>query len=486
MFSTEERKLMYKEFPHLLARDFSEEPLLFPPKIREIFNAIWGKALRGEMIRTVLCGPRGGGKTRVIASLEAALWYLLDWDVVNLGGSLVQAKKAYSYLMPIFNSSMVKPELEKSIQEITKKKNSGSEIHVLASTEKQTRSPHIGGRKRGGLLIIDEECEADERVVSSALSIVNTAHPSAIVRSSTFHKAFGSYQKVWDKADEMGYERFKWDIFDVAEKCKDECSAIKDEKTGKTAPCNVLNYCSGRAHAGEGWVSIREIRQYKREMTNEDFEIEFMGSRPSSAGLVFRPDHLMRTFTEEVFKEIPKGNCSIGIDWGWEGETSIVKLQQQYVEALNRRIHRVVHYEYYKRPRSTELYAELELLSRGWKIPIYADSSHKFNNDDLTNLGAYLQEVPFVRLKEYGIRNIIKMLEDETIQIPEAYEHLCSQMRGYRRGPTGRPVKGDDHGVDALLCAGIHFSNEGWGNTDSDKLCQIFDTFRRRGGRSGY
>ena len=432
-------------------------------------------------------GPRGGGKSRILAGIEFMLWYLMDWDVVNLGGSLSQSEKVYSYLLPAFNSKELNPIIERSVQKCTEKKLPClGKIFVLAATEKQTRSPHIGGAKRGGLLVVDEECEAEESVVVSALPVINTAHPSAILRSSTFHKSFGSYQKTWDNAGKLGYTKFEWDCFDVSEKCKDDCEMFKDPVSGKTGKCNVLDYCHGKAHGSEGWIPIEEIRQAKREMASDTFEVEMMGWRPSGVGLIFPPSLVQECISKDTFSLHHVGTIAIGVDWGFEGETSILQIQEQKDNSdKNKYFKRITAYEYFSRPKEHELYSYLEELSLGWRVPLYLDNSHKFQNEALTDLGANVTEVNFRNLKNYGITAIKKSMEDKELQIPESYTHLIDQILGYRMGKTGKPIKYNDHGVDALICALIHFTREGLGSSYSSRF-RVVDPYEMRKRGSGY
>src|SRR5205085_6669688 len=96
-------------------------------------------------------------------------------------------------------------------------------IRVLAASNKSTRSPHAGGKKkfkgkivvRGGILVIDEEAEADPKIVGASLGTINTARPSVNVRCSTFHNAVGSFAEVVDNHKKMGYKLYRWSVFDV-------------------------------------------------------------------------------------------------------------------------------------------------------------------------------------------------------------------------------------------------------------------------------
>lgn len=426
---------------------------MFPAKIKEVFDHIIDCAKNKKIGRIIIKAPRGGGKSRVLASIELVLWYVYDFDIVNLGGSFVQASKVYQYLSEAFYSDLIKPCLQKSIRvETTKKKEFGrGKIYVLAATEKQTRSPHVGGQTRGGALFIDEECEAEEDIVKSAIPIVDTANPSVIVRSSTFHTAFGSYQKCWDNAATMGYKQLTWDCFDVSQLCKDDCQNVMDRATGKVGPCIVLDYCKGKSHQSEGWIPIEEIRQARREMSAEEFEIEMMGSRPSSASLVYSPSRLLECIKPQVFKLDGRGSASVGVDWGY-GETAITLMQEQYSEEKKKWVKRILDAQAFNQAKEEEIYNVLEVISKSWSIPLYLDSSHVFQNQALEGRGATIYPVNFAMMKDYGINNVKKMMEDGLLEIPEEFTYFIDQLKNYRRNKnTGKPLKLDDHGADSLL-----------------------------------
>ena len=75
------------------------------PKIREIFEIVVGSFQRRDMLRIAILGPRGGGKTRLAATLELIAWRWFGYDWQNVGGSLKQARKCYSYCVEGYDGS---------------------------------------------------------------------------------------------------------------------------------------------------------------------------------------------------------------------------------------------------------------------------------------------------------------------------------------------------------------------------------------------
>jgi hypothetical protein len=96
----------------------------------------------------------------------------------------------------------------------------GNYFKAVAASSKQVRGPHPDN------LFIDEACEAKDEIILSALPMIDTSPSPLIVMTSTFHKIFGLFQETWDKAEQLGYVRLSWDIFDV---CREFDPAIWDD-----------------------------------------------------------------------------------------------------------------------------------------------------------------------------------------------------------------------------------------------------------------
>lgn len=126
-----------------------------------------------------------------VSFIEFYLWMIKSYDALNLGGSELQANNVYEYLLQYMDSDQYWMTLVKGqtkVSETTKKDRAW--IRVLTASSKSVRSPHAGGIRniggvrveRGGLLVIDEEAEADPEIVKAALPTINTARPSVNVR----------------------------------------------------------------------------------------------------------------------------------------------------------------------------------------------------------------------------------------------------------------------------------------------------------------
>src|SRR3990167_2042961 len=471
--------------------------LILVPKIRGMIVYALHRAQRKEIIRMIVKACRGGGKTfSIAAGIEFTLFYFFNYDAVNLGGSKAQAIKAYEIIYNLVQHPMVQPNI-KSITTSGVKKKNDTWISVLATSSTSVRSPHPGSVGKGGLLFIDEECEIkDPNIVKSAKPVVNTADPSAIIRSSTQHKLDDTFEEAWDNAKKEGYERFQWDIFDVCQHCTRKCyvSFEKDPVNGcydglrkDTYDVNGVvikkGYCKGKAHHDgwtyecdkngswtkhyghksdwkgkiEGWVKIEEIFQGYIENDSETFEIEYLGRKAKRKGKVYDSSLIDKAELEaldipfKLFRQLPK---SIGIDWGYSGETCVT-----YSFYYAKKIY-IYWIEFYTRQNLDYI---IECVRERSKTDnheeAYGDAEGAFENAQLQD-HLIVYSIAFAQWKDFGVKNARNMLEKERIQILKywqgeenpGYTHWLEQMRAYRLDRKSTRLKLNDHGPDAILC----------------------------------
>ncbi len=218
------------------------------------------------------------------------LWYLKGRSVVNMGGSLVQAEMVYGYFTECCDmDASVKDTIAGGDHGITMTETEaldGQKFSCVTASPKQVRGKHPD------VLISDETCETVDEVVHAALPMVNDSKHPLVVLASTFHKIYGIFQETWDNAEERGYLRLQWDIFDV---CESFDPAIWERPDiAKITGIDILKkLAKGRTGDPEGWVPIENIIQAWREKPTIDwFLVEYMGSRPSAAGLVLKPEDI--------------------------------------------------------------------------------------------------------------------------------------------------------------------------------------------------
>jgi hypothetical protein len=468
---------------------FPEKPLIImqrlgvydPEKHGEITPGIRDLIMdvcTGEVDSAVALANRGGGKSQGVSFIEFFLVFVKDFDALNLGGSELQAQGVYNYILSYIDHDKEFQNLlkgEAKISETHTKKNAW--IRVLTASQKSVRSPHAGGRKRdgrlaGGILVIDEEAEAAPDIVHAAMFTINTALPSVTVRASTFHNAEGSFKEVIDNHEEMGYKLYQWDIFDVAEKCEctgegcqseekcfreDHYENVIDPVTGESSrKLQHRAYCGGRGKYADGWIPMREIvKMWKRIKRNHSvWEVEAMGSRPSSKGFVIRDlRKLEENVTDRTGEQVymPGWPVTITVDWGtraagvevWQAQPedkhALIYAEEVEEAGLSQIISIIVELQKKYLGEFTEVAADIG--GGGNYLNPYLRENHRIP----------CRDVNFAEDKESAVAALNIFNESGSLIIPEEFTEYIHQANNWKR-KDGRIQKGHDHLMDAGVC----------------------------------
>lgn len=442
------------------------------PGLRELVEDVCSLDVKSA----VAVANRGGGKSFGVSFIEFYLWMILDFDALNLGGSELQADQVYQYILGYLESDTFWLRLVKGdpMRERTYTVED-SWCRVLTASQKSVRSPHAGGMRkgklRGGVLVIDEEAEASKEIVEAALPTINTAMPSVNIRCSTFHNLEGSFQEVVDHHAEMGYTLYRWDIFDVAQRCEcvgscqseeqcfreDHVEHYIDPDSGELKEKVVHKaYCGGRAMYADGWVAMEEIVTLWRRMrrNHERWEVEAMGSRPSSAGFVI--NDLMRFAQNKTTLKgkqlyLPGGPVSVCVDWGAvEGGIEVWQTQAGGKHAL-------LAADPMKNNNRTIMLGKILEYANLYKrdfLEVAADigGGGNYMNESLrTEHRLPVRDVNFQEEKESAVAAWNLYNDSGDIIIPEEFEEFSSQVTGWKR-QNGRIAKGNDHLCDTAVC----------------------------------
>ncbi|MGH7960224.1 MAG: hypothetical protein ACRERD_00165 [Candidatus Binatia bacterium] len=373
--------------PDLLRGLYGEKPitglrvldpsLKFPKKFRILFALIWKRASS----RFIIKGPRGGGKSKSLGAIGFALWFFKHLNVVDMGGSLEQAKNVYNYFSNTCyeNEGILKALPNEPLMQRTVS-DQGNYFKAIPASPKAIRGPHPD------VLLIDEAVEAKDEYITAALPMVNTSPHQLIVITSTFHKIFGIFQDIWDRAEELGYYRFSWDIFDV---CLPFDPGIWDDpRLNREIPDldELKQRAEGRTGDEEGWVPVENIIQAWREKSTLNwFDVEYMGLRPSAAGLVNDPEDVdacaINSQEHPEYAYLDGAECIIGIDWGFSSMTAVVDLMA-YTNGVKVQLEN----NNYTQVDLEIIIADIvEMVRLRQHRFIYADSAGKFENKALAN-----------------------------------------------------------------------------------------------------
>lgn len=396
-----------------------------------------------------------------------------------MAGSLVQAEVVYNYFTDYC-------EIDPSIRNHIKGNVTMTETEGVANNTFScvTASPKQVRGKHPDTLISDETCETSDELVYAALPMVNDSKTPLVIMASTFHKIYGVFQETWDNAAQRGYLRISWDIFDVCSEFPAdywENGVLHDG----TLVRNILGieklkrHAAGRTGDPDGWIPVENVVQAWREKPSEDwFEVEYLGSRPSAAGLVLKPEDVDAAMFDQDYhpnlRYTPGATVVIGIDWGFSSMTAVVELMGHADENVV-----MLDNQNFTQVGSEDIIKNVLARVRRHKVRfIYADSAGKFENDALqkalnkAGLGCKVIEVVFSKEKEGMLGNLRAHFERRKIRIPRFYARIGEkgetlripsveaywQHKRYRyQDGTDKPVKKDDHIPDATQCALQHF-----------------------------
>ncbi len=444
------------------------------PGIRDLIYDVCMLLVRNAAV----VGPRGGGKSLGVSFIEFYLVFLELFDALNLGGSELQADQVYQYLLGYIESdefwkSLVRGE---AMRERTYTADNAW-IRVLTASQKSVRSPHAGGRKKdgrmaGGLLVIDEEAEASADIVEAALPTINTARPSVNVRCSTFHNAEGSFADLIENHEDMGYKLYRWDIFDVCERCdctggecqseekcfrEDHYEDYTDPDTGEATKKLVHRaYCNGRAQYAAGWIPMEEVvTLWKRMKRNHSrWEVEAMGSRPGTSGHVIRNrksfnDNVVDVSGQALY--MPGMPISVCVDWGTVA-AGVTVWQEQPGDK-----HVLIHADLVEEAGLTQIVGVIlgywgRYFREAMEVAADIGGGGNYLNPHLAEEHSLpVRDVNFAEEKEAAAAAWNIYNEANKIIIPAEHIDFIQQVKNWKR-KDGRIKKGNDHLCDATIC----------------------------------
>lgn len=382
-----------------------------------------------------------------------------------MGGSFVQAEIVYGYFSNYCDiDQSIKGSIVGEGTMTETQSTDGQKFSCVTASEKQVRGKHPD------VLMSDETCETSDELIDSALPMVNDSKNPLVVMASTFHKIFGRFAETWDNALEKGYLRIQWDIFDVCSKFPAdyfENGVMKDGTHVSTVNGieKLKLFAKGRTGDVEGWIGVENVVQAWREKPSDNwFEVEYLGTRPSTEGLVLKPEDVDKSlFDSNVDKRydyVQGATVAMGIDWGFSSMTAVTEVMahlDQVVVLLNNKN--------YHQTSSEDIIKDVIEMVRAHGIRlIYADSAGKFENVALQNalakegLSCAVIEVVFSKEKVGMVGNLRAHFEQAKVKLPKKFKDAYYQLKNYRyQEGTDKPVKKDDHIPDSLMCAFQHF-----------------------------
>lgn len=457
------------------------------PRVLAIFLIAVHAFRDKKMLRLAVLGPRGGGKTKLTAALElvAYRWFGYSWQ--NIGGSLEQAARCYGY---IATAHMTSPSLQgftATTHSRETKSRRGGTIGINAASHTSVRGAHPVGPAGGGGITLDEAALIPDDIIDASKGQLTSANPSAVIQLSTMGEdQSGRFWELISEPARFGYQVEKFDVFDVASTCEFDCETTcpvrdhfaRDFYDGPEGAKQLVHraYCAGRAHNVKGWIPISEVAQQWREMGRAAFERELMGMATSPTGCVYDPNLINAAVLPP--KSLSKDPDShrrrfmalekfCGVDWGFSGATAIcyaIRLGDALV---------VYRWELFTREKFQSIREHLLKACFEERIEtVLADGASPNENESLAEMFSELATerkidwnprvlpVSFSRFKDYGIGQVLMMLEKDRLKfatvfggVPvEMHDKAMRLLKAYHRDASGKPAKIDDHVADCLLC----------------------------------
>ena len=425
--------------------------------------------------QAILWKPRGGGGSLAAAILIWLMMVYRQKSFLDMAGSGEQAKRVYEYTTQFWYCvpGLADALLDGDPLLSETRLKSGVTLSCVPASEKAARGKHVAG------FVADESCQEDPRVgkvLQAAVQGALSEPDFTIVLLSTFHVPFGFFQENWDLAQERGFARYRWDVYDCMATCKvgleeaseddplalsycqGECpltEVVQDRDAEGQVVGERYEGCNGRARRAAGHLSRDNVLKAKMLNRGTDvWAVEHECKRPTASGLIYNPEAVQAAVTPLSDLERPTGRVrrSVGIDWGRFAVAVLAERAVDHVAVTEARI-------FDSRPISDLVQYLVELRQRVGGFTVYADAENAYGNLDCRNAGFEVVSVAFNKFKDEGIENLARYFAHQKLKIADtpALGTIVRQLLRYHRNEQGKIVKQDDHGPDALMCAMLHF-----------------------------
>lgn len=477
-FSTtdvEERRALIKDFVEsklkAIKKGRAHRIKMIPKMVDLIYDLIYQ-----ETDSAILWKPRGSGGS-VCAALAGFLMSIyFKMSFIILASSEDQSGHVFEYIKGFFEClPSVSEAILKGKPRATKIEfKNGVEINAVPASEGGSIGEHIGG------LIVDESSSGSERfnnLIQRVIGITDDSEEKCVILCSTFHVPTGVFADTWEEAEEKGYRRYNYDIFDAMMKCTipdkkgfEHCKVceltnIKKHIDGNGNEITEYTGCNGKAYNSSGFKTFSIVAKTKRKHKGTAvWDVEYECAKPGRENKVYNIDKINACTVNKL--EIDRRKpflVSVGIDWGW---TNLMALT---ITVLQESKCKLVVANHFQETPVKSLAAFIEQIVRDMfglekhEYDIFADAENQFNNNELHQLGFNVTPVPFSLYKNFGISNIQRWLEAERLEFLKVYKHgkdkFHKHLVKYSKNPeTGKPIKKDDHYPDSFLCSMLKFN----------------------------
>lgn len=220
----------------------------------------------------VVWSNRTGGKT-----LGAAIITLLDVifkpeiQIRILSGSGYQAYRMFEYFQKFLHKNfeeMIEDERQHPVRKTILK--NGASVEVFVQTEISVRGQHVHKLRCDEVELFKPKVyEASQYTTMS-----NKGYVAAREVISTMHKKRGLMKRIIDESDKLGQPVFKWNVWEVVEKCTRKCEQ-----------CKLKEYCKGKAKKGGGYLKVDDIITQLDRAGKRSFDMEMLCGAGKKKGI---------------------------------------------------------------------------------------------------------------------------------------------------------------------------------------------------------
>lgn len=455
------------------------EPELIPEMIELISDLFF---LRTN--KAILWANRGGGKSLVAAII---IWMLMAYrnkSIVNMAATGEQAKRVYEYTAQFWDCV---PGLKKGMLEeepLLRLTTMKGRTKLICCSGEQAVGEHLPG------FVTDEACtdkKGAEDNIRRAMQGAFDCDDYFVLMLSTFHHPVGLFQETWDNADEVGYKRYRWNVYDTMERC----TVGMEEATAEdpwaqnycTTKCPLTRLedkrddygrivgkeykgCRGHARTSHGWQSRNLVlAKFESNKGTRLFQVEHECGRPQHEGIIYIPS-MVESCVVDAFALNVRARKVVGIDWGLT-QCAMV-LVGEWIDGKTNGIG-VVAARIMSNRLTDEVVKQLRFWQSLWgdELVVRGDASHPYCNKELREKGYVVRTVKGDKDK-VGEDNVQRWMASGRFRILRELGLLVTQLKNLRRGPDGKQVKENrddergDHIPDALKFALMELDYTRW------------------------
>jgi hypothetical protein len=189
------------------------------------------------------------------------------------------------------------------------------------------------------------------------------------------------------------------------------------------------------------------------EINGANWRVEFECERPEIAGRVYKTKRVQESLAQKVI--IPRNTFrSVGIDFGTSKQCAIVL-------TILSNTGLIVPYSDFSTGTDLDYIGEiLNAIKKSFgDFMVYADAEQSYGIMYLRKMGYNVEAVPFNKYKENGIKNLGRYFNSNRIKILNIKQNrvLLDQLINLKQDESGKVIKIEDHGPDALFCAALRF-----------------------------